>query len=109
MILTTYMDESGTHKGSPCVAVASAMANVRQWGGGISSYSIDFRFSQEIAQRIFSVPPPFESGSARSPRRRSARFRRQAESRVETSEVAVDAETSAKPVRPAQRVPLRHS
>jgi Protein of unknown function (DUF3800) len=32
MILTVYMDESGTHKGAPCVAVASAMANVRQWG-----------------------------------------------------------------------------
>jgi hypothetical protein len=32
MILTVYMDESGTHKGSSRVAVASAMANVRQWG-----------------------------------------------------------------------------
>jgi hypothetical protein len=31
MILTVYMDESGTHKGAACVTVASAMASVKQW------------------------------------------------------------------------------
>lgn len=31
MILTAYMDESGTHRGSRCVSVGSALANVRQW------------------------------------------------------------------------------
>ena len=42
------MDESGTHKGAPCVAVASAMANVRQWGEfqkGLDSLKRKFSFT----------------------------------------------------------------
>jgi Protein of unknown function (DUF3800) len=48
VILTVYMDESGTHRGSPCVAVASAMANVRQWGEfqkGLDKLKREFGFS----------------------------------------------------------------
>jgi hypothetical protein len=31
MIITSYMDESGTHGGSPATAMAAIMGNVAQW------------------------------------------------------------------------------
>jgi hypothetical protein len=48
VILTVYMDESGTHKGAACVAVASVMANVRQWGQfqeGLNGLKREFGFT----------------------------------------------------------------
>jgi hypothetical protein len=48
MILTAYMDESGTHKGSPRVAVGSALANAGQWAkfqNGLDKIKREFGFS----------------------------------------------------------------
>ncbi len=48
MILTAYMDESGTHRGSQRVAVGSALANAGQWAefqSGLDKIKREFGFS----------------------------------------------------------------